>query len=214
MRKKTVVLMLSGMLWVASAMAQGDPAIAMGGRAVQGTVTAIAADKLTVKTQTGEMFQVVTSPNTTVRKGREPMKLADVHVGDGVGAMGAVDAPSRTVHALYLMVVDAEQIKKMPGRTMGKTYIAGKVTAIDELKLTILRADGVTQVIAVDEGYVASKSGGPRDVADGRRHLVVAVAWAAGSGRVAAIRLRSGRRGEHYAGGHQGRGQCGWGRER
>jgi hypothetical protein len=56
------------------------------------------------------------------------------------------------------MVVDAEQIKKAR-ENLGKTYIAGKVTAIDELKLTILRADGVLQVIAVDEDTSFRKGG-------------------------------------------------------
>ena len=51
---------------------------------------------------------------------------------------------------MFVTVVDAEQVKKLRD-AMGKTYIAGKVTAIDELKLTILRRDGVSQVIAVDE---------------------------------------------------------------
>ena len=126
-------------------------AMAMGaGRMVRGTVTATAADRLTIKTETGEVYQVVITPNTRLSKGREPVKLADVHAGDGVGTMGEIDPATRTVHALFVGVMDAEQIRKAR-EAMGKTYIAGKVTAIDELKLTILRADGVSQVIAVDE---------------------------------------------------------------
>ena len=126
-------------------------AMAMGaGRMVRGTVTVATADRLTIKTETGEVYQVVISPNTRMSKGREPVKLADVHAGDGVGAMGEIDPATKTVHALFVGVMDAEQMKKAR-EAMGKTYIAGKVTAIDELKLTILRADGVSQVIAVDE---------------------------------------------------------------
>lgn len=126
-------------------------AMAMGaGRMIRGTVMAMTTDRLTIKTETGEVYQVVISPNTRLSKGREPVKLTDVHAGDGVGAMGELDAPSRTVHALFVGVMDAEQIRKAR-EAMGKTYIAGKVTAINELKLTILRADGVSQVIAVDE---------------------------------------------------------------
>jgi hypothetical protein len=127
------------------------PAMAMGsGRMVRGTVTAATADHLTVKTELGEIFQVVVTPNTQVRKGRDQVKLVDVHAGDGVGAMGEVDAEKKTVHALFVQVVDAEQVKRAR-EAMGKTMIAGTVTAIDDLKLTILRTDQVVQVIAVDE---------------------------------------------------------------
>ncbi len=40
------------------------------------------------------------------------MKLTDVKVGDGAGAMGELDAPTKTVHALFVTVMDAEQVKK------------------------------------------------------------------------------------------------------
>jgi hypothetical protein len=49
------------------------------------------------------------------------------------------------------MVMDAEEVKKAR-EALGKSFIAGKITAIDDLKLTILRPDNVSQVIAVDEG--------------------------------------------------------------
>ena len=146
------VLLIASLGSRAHAQPQGnDGAMAMGsGRMVRGTVTAIAGDKLTVKTESGETFQVAVTPNTQVRKGRDLMKLAEVHPGDGIGAMGEIDAPNKTVHALYLFVVDAEQLKRAR-EAMGKTYIAGRVTAMDDLRITVLRADGVTQTIAVDE---------------------------------------------------------------
>ncbi|QHN04492.1 hypothetical protein FTO74_14825 [Granulicella sp. WH15] len=146
----------------------GGGAAAMGGgRMVRGTVTAVAPDHLTLKTEAGETYQVALTPNTQLRKGRDPIKAADVHVGDGAGAMGVLDAPNKTVHALFVGVVDAEQIRKMR-EAMGKTYIAGKVTAIDELKLTILRQDNVTQVIAVDEDTSFRRGGrGMRGVMNG-----------------------------------------------
>jgi hypothetical protein len=53
---------------------------------------------------------------------------------------------------VFVGVIDAEQVKKAR-ENMGKTYITGKVMAIDmdALKLTVLRPDGVSQVIGVDE---------------------------------------------------------------
>jgi len=152
--KVGAVGLLALVLPVAATGQMGDgsaPAMAMGnGRMVRGTVTATAADHLTVKTETGEVYDVVVTPNTQVRKGRDQMKLADVHAGDGVGAMGEIDPAKKTVHALFVTVVDAEQVKKARD-AMGKTMISGTVTAIDELKLTIKRTDDVVQVIQVDE---------------------------------------------------------------
>jgi hypothetical protein len=125
---------------------------------VRGTVTAVAPDHLTVKTEAGDTFTVAVTPNTQVRNGRDTMKLADVHAGDGVGAMGELDRPNKTVHAMMLMVVTAAQIKQMKD-DLGKTYIAGKVTAMDDVKLTILRSDGVSQVIQVDDGTSFKRGG-------------------------------------------------------
>ena len=156
--------MLTGALGVAllatGAQAQeGDGAFAPGaGRMVRGTVTAVASDHLTVKTDAGETFQVAVTPNTQVHKGRELEKFADVHAGDGIGAVGEIDAPNKTVHALYLFVVDAEQLKKAR-EAMGKTYIAGKITGLNDLKITVLRADGVSQTIAVDEDTSFKRGG-------------------------------------------------------
>ncbi|MGH9595522.1 MAG: hypothetical protein ACRD3K_01875 [Edaphobacter sp.] len=131
-----------------------------GGQMVRGTVTAATGDQLTVKTETGEVYQVAVSANTRLTKERQPVKISDIKVGDGVGAMGVLDAPARTVHAVFVAVVDAEQLKKAR-EDMGKTYITGKVTAIDmdALKLTVMRSDRVSQVIGVDEQTSFKKGG-------------------------------------------------------
>jgi hypothetical protein len=152
-----------------------------GGQMVRGTVTAVSADHLmlTLKTEAGEVYQVAVSANTRVTKERQPMKLADLKVGDGVGAMGVLDVPTKTVHAVFVAVMDAEQIKKAR-EGLGKVYITGKVTAIDmdALKVTVMRPDGVSQVIGVDEGtsfkrggrgMAAMVSGGAVDVGEGGR---------------------------------------------
>ena len=146
--------LLAGLCLQAVAVAQsdgmGEPAVAMGGQGVQGTVTSVATDRVTLKTERGEVYQVALSPNTRVLKNRESIKLSEIHPGDGIGAMGELDAPNKTIHALYLMVIDAEQIKKAR-EALGKTWITGTVTAIDETRITVLRPDQVRQVISVDE---------------------------------------------------------------
>ena len=138
---------------------QGGTAFA-GGQMVRGTVTAASADHLTVKTEAGEIYQVALSANTRLTKDRQPVKVADIKVGDAVGAMGVLDTSTKTVHAVFVGVMDAEQVKKAR-ENMGKTYITGKVTAIDmdALKLTVMRPDGVSQVIGVDE-QTSFKRGG------------------------------------------------------
>jgi hypothetical protein len=128
------------------------------GRMVRGTVTATAPDKLTIKSETGEVYTVALTPNTQIRHGRDAMKPGEVHNGDGVGAMGEVDRPNKTVHALFVQVISADDIKKAK-ESFGKTWIAGTVTAIDEVKITILRTDKVSQVIEVDEDTSFKRGG-------------------------------------------------------
>ncbi len=123
-----------------------------GGQMVRGVVTATSADKLTLKTEAGVVYQVALSANTRVTRNRQPVKAAEIKVGDGIGAMGVMDPPTKTIHAVFVGVIDAEQVKKAK-EDLGKVYIAGKITAIDmdALKLTVMRPDGVSQVIGVDE---------------------------------------------------------------
>jgi hypothetical protein len=161
---------------------QGGMAFA-GGQMVRGTVTAVTAEHLTVKTEAGEVFQVALSANTRLTKDRQPVKVADIKVGDAVGAMGVLDAPTKTVHAVFVGVMDAEQVKKAR-ENMGKTYITGKVTAIDmdALKLTVMRPDGVSQVIGVDE-QTSFKRGGRGMAAIANGAGVVEMGGGDGGGR-------------------------------
>ena len=161
----SLVAALLAALWGRQGRAQeeldaGGPALAgMGsGQMVRGTVTAAGGNRIALKTERGEAYQVTVTSNTKIVKDRQPFKLADLRPGDNVGAMGVLDAPAKTVHALFVMVVDAAELKKAR-EGLGKIYIAGKVTAIDELRLTILRPDNVSQVIAVDEGTSFRKGG-------------------------------------------------------
>jgi hypothetical protein len=158
--------LLAALVAAPSAYAQaGDPAqdnapaMAMGaGRMVRGTVSAVAGDKVTLKTEAGDTFQVALTPNTRVMKDRQQIKPAEIRVGDGIGAMGELDRASKTVHALFVSVVSAEEVKKMK-ESFGKTWISGKVTAIDDLRITILRSDKISQTIAVDEDTSFKRGG-------------------------------------------------------
>lgn len=120
---------------------------------VVGEVTAIAGPKLTVKGEDGAVFTVVATDNTRVTRGRGNMiKIDEVEVGDGVLAAGRFDDATKTLHAVIIAAQDAAAMKKAR-ENLGKTYIAGKVTAIDidNLKLTVKRPDGTSQTIGFDE---------------------------------------------------------------
>ena len=119
---------------------------------VAGEVTAVAGATLTVKTEDGSSMQVVTTDNTRVMKDRGPVKVSDLHPGDGLMAMGNLDPATHTLHAAMVMAEDAAQVKAMRDN-LGKTYITGRVTAIDldNAKMTVERPDHVAQTIGFDE---------------------------------------------------------------
>ncbi|HEY5382446.1 MAG TPA: DUF5666 domain-containing protein [Acidobacteriaceae bacterium] len=162
-----LMLMLLGGVWAVRARAQ-EPGGQAAGRGrfagmqrVGGTVTAVSGANLTIKAEDGTTYQVVTTDNTRLMRGRGvSIKLSDVKPGDGVMAMGNLDAPNKTLHAAMVMAIDAEQMKKMEEQhkqelaNLGKTLIAGRVTAIDldNATMTIERPDGVSQTIGFDEG--------------------------------------------------------------
>jgi hypothetical protein len=123
------------------------------GQPVQGIVTAATKDKLTVKTDAGDSYDITVTDTSRIMKNGQPIKLSDIKPGDSVTARGTVDANAKTVAALMVMDVDAATLAKAK-ENLGKTYILGRITAIDadNLKLTVLRTDNVSQVIAVDDG--------------------------------------------------------------
>jgi hypothetical protein len=128
-----------------------------GGRGTGGVVTAISGSTITIKTEEGDTYQVFTSANSHIMKRvdrqPEPVKIADIHIGDAIMAGGEVDAKAKTVGAVFVMVLTPEQAAQ--ARKMrddyGKTWTAGEVTAIKDTGITVKRRDGVAQTISVDE---------------------------------------------------------------
>jgi hypothetical protein len=123
------------------------------GQPVQGIVTAATKDSVTIKTDAGDSYEVTVTDTSRIMRSGQQIKLSEVKPGDSVTARGTVDATKKTVQAMMLMDTDAATIAKAK-ENMGKTYITGKLTAIDadNLKLTVMRTDNVSQVIAVDDG--------------------------------------------------------------
>jgi hypothetical protein len=121
------------------------------GNGIRGTVTASKPNSFTIRTDEGDIYQVLYSPNTHLMKDRQPVEAADIHVGDMLIAGGIVDAKAKTVGAVFVVDIDAKQVSAARA-AFGKTWVMGKVTAVHELKITIERAgDKQAQIIAVDE---------------------------------------------------------------
>jgi hypothetical protein len=148
--------------WAQEAAPQaGDRAQFAGMQRTGGEVTAVAGNKITLKTEDSGVMQVTITDNTRLVKGRGvALKMADIKVGDGLTAAGNLDAPNKTLHAAIVFVVDAEQVKDMK-ENLGKTYIAGKVTAIDldNATMTVERPDKVAQTIGFDENTSFRRGG-------------------------------------------------------
>jgi hypothetical protein len=129
-----------------------------GGQPVTGTVTAATKDSVTLKTDAGDLYTVTATDTARITRDRQPIKMVDVKPGDTVTAMGTVDAAKKTVQAMMINDIDAATVQKAKD-DMGKTYITGKVTAIDldNAKVTVMRTDGVSQSITLDEGTSIQK---------------------------------------------------------
>jgi hypothetical protein len=140
-------------------MGGGGGMFMMGGNNAHGKVTAISGTEITMKDEQGQVFKVETGPNTRIRKDREEAKIADIHVGDTIVAGGNLDDQAKTVGAMFVMVLTPEQAAQMEKMRadFGKTWTAGKITAIKDLTVTVERPDKVTQTITVDENTTFHK---------------------------------------------------------
>ncbi len=131
---------------------------------VAGTITAIDASTITVKTRDGQTAQVTVNDKTEYRKDRAAATRGDFKVGDMVFVRG-----EKTGDNAWLAAVVAPRGGGTPDNFregMGKLFIAGEVKSIDGTQLTIQRPDGVTQTIAVDENTSFRKDGESITLAD------------------------------------------------
>jgi hypothetical protein len=98
-----------------------------------------------------------------------PIKPTDIKVGDAITAMGEVDATAKSVGAVAIVQIDPERAKQM--REMqanyGKTWIMGKVTAIDGVKVTLMGSlDNTAHSFVADENTTFRKRRDPITLAD------------------------------------------------
>jgi hypothetical protein len=130
-----------------------------GGRGVLGTVTEAGTDHYTIKTATGDVYTVHFSANTRIMKAParrrdqgeaggggdaqqfapQTLKPAEIKVGDIISAGGEVDAAAKSIGAVAILQIDPERAKQLREMeaNFGKTWLMGRVTAVDGVKVTL-----------------------------------------------------------------------------
>jgi hypothetical protein len=99
----------------------------------------------------------------------EQIKATDIKVGDAVGAMGEIDATGKSVGAVAILLLDPERARQMEEMraNYGKTWMMGKVTAIDGVKVTIIGStDDLPLAFVADENTTFRKRRDPITLAD------------------------------------------------
>jgi hypothetical protein len=99
----------------------------------------------------------------------QPIKPADIKVGDAIAAMGEIDSAAKSVGATAILQIDPERARQM--REMqanyGKTWLMGKVTAIDGVKVTLMGGiDKAAHTFVADENTTFRKRREPITLAD------------------------------------------------
>jgi hypothetical protein len=153
-----------------------------------GTVTEVAADHYTIKTDAGDVYTVHLGDKTRIFKmpagmrgagggqgmGRggnppEQLKASDIKVGDIVEARGETDATAKTVSAVAVGLVDPERAKQMREMeaNFGKTWLMGKVSSIDGVKVTLTGSmDNAAHSFVADENTTFRRRRDPITLAD------------------------------------------------
>jgi hypothetical protein len=172
----------------------GGARMGMMGRGVLGTVTEMATDHFTVKTEMGEVYTLHFTSDTRFTKqqlrspggdgqgmgggyGRganggnpqQEIKATDIKVGDAIGAMGEIDATAKSVGATRIVLLDPETAKRMQemAANYGKTWLQGKVTAISGATITLTGSlDNAPHTVIADENTTFRSRRDPVTLAD------------------------------------------------
>jgi len=190
----------------------------MMGRGLMGTVTEVAADHYTIKTEAGGNYVVHFTADTRIFKqvagiggsagtgngegqnggqdsgsgrgagggqgagsgggagrgyggGNPPqlIKPTDIKVGDAISIMGNVDTTAKSVAANRIAQLDPAVMQQMRAMeaNFGKTWLMGKVTAIDGTKITLTGVvDNASYAVVADENTAFRKRRDPITLAD------------------------------------------------
>lgn len=158
----------------------------MAGRGIMGTVTEIATDHFTVRTESGELYTVTYSVNTRIMKAPPrpanvqqdrgpylglpiPIKPTEIKIGDAIGASGEIDPAAKSIGAVVIFQIDPDTAKRMREMqaSYGKTWLMGRVTAIKETQVTIQGGpDNAVHTFSADENTTFRKRRDPITLAD------------------------------------------------
>jgi hypothetical protein len=171
----------------------------MMGRGLMGTVTAVAADHYTIKTDAGDIYTVHFTPDTRIFKrqaragapgegqdgsqgqagegrrgvgyGNPPQQIGatDIKAGDMIAVMGETDAVAKSVNARAVALMDQQTVDQIHAMeaNFGKTWLMGKVTAIDGTKITLTGTlDSASHTVVADENTEFRKRRDPITLAD------------------------------------------------
>lgn len=187
---------------------RGYGGMGMMGRGVAGKVTEAAADHFTVKTFEGDTYTVDFSDNTRImkmqggmggrgmrggggegmgRRGNPPqqIKASDIKVGDAIMARGEVNSSAKTVGAVAIMQLDPQMAQRMQqmAEDYGKTWLMGRVTAIDGTKVTLMGSqDNAEHTFVVNENTDFRERRNPITLADVKTGDMVRVQGALSNG--------------------------------
>ena len=131
--------------------AAGD--FADGPRPLFGKITTLHDGSMEITKPDGGLVVVKLTNQTVYRKDRADAKIADFKIGDAVMVRGD-ENPDHSVTARLVVARGAQGGAGMMWSslgTLGRDYVAGEVKAIDPPKLTVLRTDGVTQTLELNE---------------------------------------------------------------
>jgi uncharacterized protein DUF5666 len=129
------------------------------GHGTVGKITAIRGNSLQVAKPDGTTVTINLTDKTDFRKDRQPAHLSDFKVGDFVMARGEENADhSVTAQSLSGRTANGPGVMGSGPAgggaafgEMGKDFVAGVVKSVDAPKLTVLRADNVTQTLELNE---------------------------------------------------------------
>jgi hypothetical protein len=99
----------------------------------------------------------------------QQIKPTDIKVGDTISVMGDVDATAKSVAANRIAQLDPAVIQQMHAMeaNFGKTWLMGKVTAIDGTKITLTGVlDNAPYSVVADENTAFRKRRDPITLAD------------------------------------------------
>jgi len=109
------------------------------------------------------------SEEAPMRTPPQPIKATDIKVGDVIAANGEVDAGAKSVGAVFILLIDPERAKEMRAleAAYGKTWLAGRVKAIDEVKVSLEGGpDRVPHSFVADENTTFRKRREPITLVD------------------------------------------------